>query len=151
MKIVSNEDDFTIYLIGNNFGSIDIKDYVKNIVLKTKDRIKKYISGYYEVKVYINNSYGMILEIKKESDFDFFKDFIELDINIEDSTMYFKFKDYFAIVNKSNINYYDDNYYINVDKLNKKELLTLSEFGNIVYGKEIDKIEKKLSKIKFVV
>ena len=148
MKIVSNEDNFTIYLIRNNLENIEVKDYVKETVIKLKDKLKKYISGYYEAIVYINNNYGMIIELTKESDFDFFKDFIELDITIkENSTIYLKFKDYFSVLNKGNIYYYNNYYYVDINKLNKKELLYLTEFGELIYGTNLDNIRDKLFRI----
>ena len=151
MKIVSSGDDLTIYLLENNFDNIEIKEYVKRVVLEVKERIKRYISGYYDVYVYLNKKYGIIIELIKESDFDFFKDFVELDIHIkENSKMYFKFKDYFLILNKSNIYYYDNNYYVDVRNLNKKDFLKLTEFGEIIYGNSLKKIQSKLSKIEFM-
>ena len=151
MKIVSNGDNFTIYLIRNNSENIDVKNYVKETVIKLKDKLKKYISGYYEAIVYINNNYGMIIELTKESDFDFFKDFIELDITIkENSTIYLKFKDYFSVLNKGNIYYYNNYYYADIDKLNKKELLYLTEFGETIHGANLDNVKDKLAKVEWL-
>lgn len=152
MKIVSNGDNYIIYVLENNLDDINIKDYVKKIILKVKDKLVRYISGFYEVDVYSNNFYGIIIEMFKKNDFDFFKDFIELDINIdENSTMYFEFDDYFVILNKKDIYFYDNKYYVNIDKLNSKELLKMSEYGKIVYGSKLNEIENKLQKINFVI
>ena len=151
MKFISDKDSFTIYVLKNDFLDSEIKDYVKKMVLRLKNRFKKYISGYYKAYVYKNNHYGIIIELIKEGNFDFFKDFIELDINvIDDSEMYFRFKDYFLIINKSDIFYYDDNYYVNIKKLNKLEFLKLTEFGTIVYGKDVLDIKNRLIKVNIV-
>ena len=151
MKFASRGDCFTIYVLTNNFLDAEIKDYVKKMVLRLKNRFRKYISGYYKAHVYINDCYGMIIDLIKEEDFDFFKDFIELDINIlYDSEMYFKFNDYFLIMNKSDIFYYDDNYYVNIKKVSKREFLKLTEFGEIVYGNEVSRIKNKLVKLNIV-
>ena len=148
MKIISNKEDFIIFLVKTNLDNIDLKEYVKKLIIKLKNKLKRYISGYYKVNVYINNYYGMIIELLKEEEYDFFKDFVELDINIiENSKMYFEFTDYFTIINKTNIYYYNNNYYVNIDKLNKKEILKLSEYGKIIYGNELKNIETKLKKV----
>lgn len=148
MKVTQNGDNFTIYILNNKYDN-DIKDYVKKIVLKLKNKSKRYISGYYIVYVYINNTYGMIIELIKEEDFDFFKDFIELDIKIkENSKIYFKFNDYFLIINKTNIYYYNNNYYIDIDTLTKKEFYKLLEYSSIIYNAE--NIEKDFKKIEFI-
>ena len=151
MRVISNKDNFIIHILENNFDNVDIKDYVKKIILKIKERLGQYISGFYEVNVYLNDFYGMIIEMIKKSDFDFFKDFIELDINInKDSKMYFEFEDYFVILNKNNIYFYNNKYYINIDQLNSSEQLKLSEYGKVMYGNKLNEIEHKLQKINFV-
>lgn len=152
MKIVSNDDNYIIYVLANDLDDINLKDYVKKIILKVKDKLVRYISGFYEVEVYLNDFYGVIIEMFKKSDFDFFKDFIELDINInENSTMYFEFEDYFTILNKKDIYFHNNKYYVNINKLNSKELLKMSEYGRIIYGNKLNEIESKLKKINFVI
>lgn len=144
------EDNYTIYLPGRY--SDDIKTFVKEEILKFKKKTTRYISGYYIVTVYINEVYGIIIDLKKEDDFDFFKDFVELDIKVSDNNlMYFCFDDYFSLINKSNIYYLDNSYYVNLDSLNKKEVLKLTEFSKIIYGKIALSLKEKLKKVKYVV
>ena len=151
MKIFFNNDNFTIYILNTN-NSTNLKEYVKKTVLKIKDKTRKYISGYYKVYVYINKTYGMVLEAIKKDDFDFFKDYIELDIEIkENSEMYFKFSDYFIPLNKSNIYYYDDNYYIDIKDLTKKDFYKLLEHSSIIYGNSLALIQNNLQKLKYIV
>ena len=148
LRIENSGDDFTIFLISINVDVIDIKSYVKKIIIKLKNKINKNIGGYYNVKVYLNKIYGMIINLEKTGDFDFFKDFLELNIKIyEDSKIYYRFEDYFAIINKNNIYYYNDSYYIDIEELSKKDLLCICEFGEIVYGEKLNNIMIDLKKI----
>ena len=148
MRITYDNDNLTIYLLRKDFNNIEVREYVKKTILKLKKKITRYISGYYEANVYVNSFYGLIIDLIKKDDFDFFKDFIELDINIlENSDVYFKFADYFIMPNKSNIFYYDGNFYVNVKKINKREFLKLTEFARIVYGSELNEIKSKLERI----
>ena len=41
---------------------------------------------------------------------------------------------------KVKIYYYDNNFYIDIDNLTNKEIIKLSEFYEITYGKEYEKI-----------
>lgn len=144
------EDNYTIYLPGRV--SKDINVFVKKEILKFKKKVNRYISGYYKVTVYVNEIYGMIIDLDKEDDFDFFKDFIEFDIKISDnSLMYFSFDDYFSLINKSNIYYFNNSYYVDINCLNKKEVLKLTEFSKIIYGKVAMSLKEKLKKVKCVI
>ena len=69
MKFASRGDCFTIYVLKNDFLDVEIKEYVKKMVLRLKNRFRKYISGYYKAYVYINDCYGMIIDLIKEEDF----------------------------------------------------------------------------------
>ena len=73
-----------------------------------------------------------------------FNDLVDIDITIyDDSEIYLKFKDYF-LDNKKTLYIYDNNYYLNIDKIAYKEFITSIEFCDIIYGKELDKIKSKL-------
>ena len=148
LKIISEGDNFKIYLISKKNEELDLKRYVKKIIIKLKNKMNKYIEGYYNVNVYVNEIYGIVIELEKTGDFDFFKDFLELNIKIyENSKMYYKFSDYFTLINKNNIYYFDNNYYIDIENLNKKELLYITDFGEITYGKKLNNIISNLKKV----
>lgn len=151
MKITYNKDNITIYILKNNYEE-NIKDYVKRKILKLKNESNKYISGFYKAKVYTNKIYGIVIELIKEDGFDFFKDFIKLDIEIiENCKMYFKFNDYFLPINKNNIMYYNKNYYIDLNKLSKQDFYKLLEHSTLIYGKKLKQIKKHFNKLKNIV
>lgn len=146
MKIERSGSNFTIFLINIKLEELDIKSYVKKIIVRLKNKMNMKIEGYYNVKVYMNKMYGMIIELEKTGDFDFFKEFLELNFKIYDnSKIYYRFEDYFTIIN-SNIYYYDD-YYVDIEKLSKNDLLHICEFGKLVYGERLNSILNNLKKV----
>ena len=153
MKYIFYEDDITIFIYKNIEEKLNDKDnieeYIKNILINIKKTYKKKISGYYIINIYQNKNYGVILEIKKEEDFDFFPDVVDIKVEIEEeSEIYLEVEDYF-LINKitDKIYIHDNNYYVNIEDINKKDILNLSEFYKIVYGKELDKIRDKLKQL----
>ena len=139
MKIVSSDDKTTIYIYRNEI--IDnINDYMKKLILRLKRKYHIDIYGFYKVNVYKNNKIGMIIDLLKEDDIDFFTDLVDLKIKVyEDSSMYLKFNDYFFEEKKS-IYVINNNYYVDINKLSKKELLSMIEFCKIIYGEELNKL-----------
>lgn len=152
MKIQINDENITIYIFENinkeNLEKENLEEYIKKIIINIKNRYKKKISGYYQIYVYQNNNYGLIIDMEKIDELDIFPDIIDIKVEvIYDSDIYLKFSDYFLIEKENNIFYYKDNYYLNINDINKKNLLKLSEFYTIVYGKELDNIIEQLQKI----
>lgn len=149
MKIFLKGDNFIIYKIKNNsdiekLNKEDIELNIKSMLNYIKKRYKKNISGFYNVILYKNNKYGLIFEINKESDLDFFPDVIDIKLKIEDNLdIYLKFDDYF-LINNYNVYYYNNLYYVNINDICDKDIILLSDYYNIVYGKELKKIENKL-------
>ena len=116
------------------------------IILKKQHHEK--ISGFYQVKVYQNDMYGIIIEMEKKPDLDLFPDLIDLKIVIYyDVSMYYETEDYFQIEKDEEIYELSNKYYINVKNIRKKELFKLLEFGKIIYGKNLENKLKKMKKV----
>lgn len=149
MKHIFYEDNIIVFIYKNINEYLkekeEIEENIKKILINIKKNYKKKISGYYKIKIYQNKNYGIILEIEKEEDFDFFPDVVDLKVELEeDSNIYLKVDDYFLINDLSKQIYtYDNNYYINVNELEKKEIILLSDFYKLIYGKELEKIKNK--------
>ena len=89
----------------------------------------------------------MILDIIKEDELDFFKDILDIKVSINyESDIFLSFEDYFLVKNKK-IYYKDQNYYININDLEDKEILKLSEFSKIIYGEELKTIKTNLKHV----
>ena len=153
LKIKVDNDKYIIYLRNPNIrfdieDEEDIKDKIKDIVLNIKNKRNISICGFYKVKVYQNNKYGMILEMEKEDDIEFLRDFCDLKVVFfNNSKMLLKFGDYF-LIEKNNVYYYDNNFYIDIDDLTDKEVTILSEFSEVIYGEKRLKLGNLLQKIK---
>ena len=104
MKIVVLDDNFIIYKLKNNLdidnlSKEEIERNIKKILIYVKKRYLKSISGFYNVILYSNKKYGLILEVNKESDLDFFPDLVDIKLKIvSDFDIYLKFDDYFLIL-----------------------------------------------------
>lgn len=154
MNLTIEEDNIVIFInqksINFNYRIKEkIEDYIKKLIIKIKKIYKIKISGSYEVLIYQNNNYGLIIEMNKIDDLEFFPELIDLKINVYyDSEIFIEINDYFLISNYKNIYYYDDKYYINIKNISNKDQLCLSEFSNYIYGNSIKNIKKKFITIK---
>ena len=137
--IINNEDSFILFF--NKLNDIDLNDNYeeefKNIFLRLKKYYNIDIYGFYNVIVYINNYYGIILKIEKDKDLDIFYKQVDMHIIIEkDYTILYKIKDYFFIENLENYNiyYYNDYFYLEIKKyLKNKEMFNLIENSEIIF------------------
>ena len=150
MKIITNNDDFTLFVV-NKFmtDTDDIKKYLKDIIIKLKKRNKKEFSGVYNVQVYVNKKFGMIFEFFKEDSFDFFQDVVDLDITVHDNAKVFlEFDDLFLVNDFHDIYSYNNKYYIDIDKTSRLKFYSLLEFSDFVFGKKLDNIKDNLLVVK---
>lgn len=127
-----NETNYKIYY----YKSINDKclyDEVKRIIKSIQKRLK--LSGFYKVLV-IKKTIGLFIELKR-MDNSFYKDTLELKIDIKDSNVYYKTEDYFVISGLSNVKYIDGLYYCIVDD-SFDEILEKVEFGDFIFGYDIE-------------
>lgn len=152
MKIITYENNITIY-INKILIDFDIKEkselekFIMNIVLRIKKKKKIDLSGFYKAYVYINNKYGIIIDLIKQDDLDLFPELIDLKLIIfYDSEVYLKTNDYFQVKNISHFYKKDNYYYVNINELDNKKILKLIEFSDIIYGNDSFNIKDKLIK-----
>lgn len=151
-------NNITIYLnkeylsiINFNFEENVEKEF-KKLFLKIKDIYNLKIKGYYEVTVYINDIYGVIIEMEQEDD-EYIKLFGEtLDMKIRfkfDSDIYYKleeFKDY--KLDNYHLYFDDKNFYIELlDDIEYEKYLDLIENSTILYGENLCLLKDNLEKI----
>ena len=125
-----NDTDFKIFIF--NKISRDLTDEIKDIIKKLQKKLN--LKGFYKVIV-ISKSVGVFLKIIKLDD-SFYKDVLELKIDIRDCDLYFKTKDYFIISSLSKVVYYDGYYYGLVDDYFDK-VIEKVEFGEYVLEYDI--------------
>lgn len=144
MKILESDGKITIHI---NKNLPDLKDkeslekYIKKLISLIKKKGVEIVSGLYIVRIYQNYKYGLIIELEILEELELFKDIIDLKILVyENSKMYLEIDDYFLVSLNKKLRY-NDKFYLNIDDLSDYDLISLLEFGNIIYGENINNIE----------
>ena len=158
MKVVVNDENNIVVYI-NNF-------HVDKVIFKEKEELEKYflqlfnrlkkfyriiLQGYYDIKVYIDKFYGIIIQMKRDSiDYcDYFGNQIDMRITIEDNDSFlYHIDDIFSIdskiLKKVNIIRYKNNFYVKIIKpLENMEFAKLLENSTIIYDYEVNNVLKK--------
>ena len=144
MNISKFGNDYLIKLYKEEIKDIDIYD-IDDIYTLIKLIIKKIIknnniSGNYQINIYTNDIYGMIIEFNKIKE----NSYIDLKINITiDSIFLYKTNNNYLNTNNT-IYYYKNNYYI----LPKDNNINLLEVEEVLYGNIVKEILAKGIKVK---
>jgi hypothetical protein len=143
-----DENNFYIYLNKYYLSDLEIdnkpcvEEYFKKMFLNLKNNHHLDIYGYYNIRVYVNKQYGIIIDVFKLSN-DYFKmsgNKVDMKIMIDgDNKFIYEIDDYFyAIENKDNIdNIYlkDGKYYVELcDDVDEAFYLHLIEHSNIIFN-----------------
>ena len=137
MKVEMLSDKIIVYLLDNKKYNEDSD--IKKMLIKVFDNLEKYygitFSSDYNLDLYINRYYGMILEIKENEDF-IYDDIVNLKLNVLRETLFlYEVDDPLEYINYE-IYYYNDKFYVNA----KREDINLIENSNLVYGDIVYKI-----------
>lgn len=127
---------FNIYIKKEKLKKIDIKNkselekYLREIIETLKNIYNINIEGFYDVNVYVDKYYGIILNFNKEKleYYDYFNG-IEMNINLKEASFLYKVSDIpFNILNKLEIKQLNNSIYLKIIKeLNQKEFMNLIE------------------------
>lgn len=143
MNISKFGNDYLIKIYKEEIKDIDIYD-IDDIYTLIKLIIKKIIknnniSGNYQINIYTNDIYGMIIEFNKIKE----NSYIDLKINITiDSIFLYKTNNNY-LDNNNTIYYYKNNYYI----LPKDNNINLLEVEEVLYGNIVKEILAKGIKV----
>lgn len=137
MKVEMLSNTIIVYLLDNKKYNEDSD--IKKILINVFDNLEKYynitFTSDYNLELYINKYYGMILEIKENEDF-IYDDIVNLKLNILRDTLFlYEVDDPLEYINYE-IYYYNDKFYVNA----KREDINLMENSNLVYGDIVYKI-----------
>ncbi len=137
MKVEMLSDKIIVYLLDNKKYNEDSD--IKKMLIKVFDNLEKYyditFTSDYNLDLYINRYYGMILEIKENEDF-IYDDIVNLKLNVLRDTLFlYEVDDPLEYINYE-IYYYNDKFYVNA----KREDINLIEDSNLVYGDIVYKI-----------
>lgn len=138
MKIDYYQDKIVVYLINKKIKleADDIKDTLFEVFdILIKDYNIK-IEENYHINLYINYSYGIVLELVKLENSDYDEDTISIELNILDDKLFlYEIDDPLGFTNNE-IYYYDNKYYLNIKEFDIK----LLERANIIYDDTVYKI-----------
>lgn len=137
MKVEMLSNTIIVYLLDNKKYNEDSD--IKKILINVFDNLKKYynitFTSDYNLELYINRYYGMILEITENEDF-IYDDIVNLKLNVLRDTLFlYEVDDPLEYINYE-IYYYNDKFYVNA----KREDINLIENSNLVYGDIVYKI-----------
>lgn len=143
------------YLNKINFNINDnVEQEFKNLFIKLKSIYKLDLSGYYEVIVYINDIYGIIIEMEKDDDeyIKIFGDTLDMKITFKfDCEIFYKIENIDFINFKNyNLYYYNNELYLSLKnnlKIPYKDYLYLIENSSILYGSDLRKIKPLMKQI----
>lgn len=137
MKVEMLSNTIIVYLLDNKKYNEDSD--IKKILINVFDNLEKYynitFTSDYNLELYINRYYGMILEITENEDL-IYDDIVNLKLNILRDTLFlYEVDDPLEYINYE-IYYYNDKFYVNA----KREDINLIEDSNLVYGDIVYKI-----------
>ena len=137
MKVEMLSNTIIVYLFDNKKYNEDSD--IKKILINVFDNLKKYynitFTSDYNLELYINRYYGMILEITENEDL-IYDDIVNLKLNVLRDTLFlYEVDDPLEYINYE-IYYYNDKFYVNA----KREDINLIENSNLVYGDIVYKI-----------
>ena len=137
MKVEMLSNTIIVYLLDNKKYNEDSD--IKKILINVFDNLEKYynitFTSDYNLELYINRYYGMILEIKENEDI-IYDDIVNIKLNnLRDTLFLYEVDDPLEYINYE-IYYYNDKFYVNA----KREDINLMENSNLVYGDIVYKI-----------
>ena len=129
MKYEVKMDTIIVFIYNSKY----LNNKIDNIIDIVLENLKSYynidLKESYDIKLYLNKYYGIILEIKENDNniksINILKNVLFL-YEVEDPLDYLD----------NEIYYYDDDFYVNL----KKDNIKIFENSNIIYGKEVYKI-----------
>ena len=155
MKLIIDEN-IVIFLDKLYLNNIDLKDYnlIEKKLIKLINKIQnKYLidlNGYYNVYIYKDENYGIIIYMQKEEleYIDYFNEQLEFNIEVIEDSFLYKIYDILRLekplLNKFIIYKNKDNLYLKPkEKISNIELGIILENSEIIYGAQADKIKKK--------
>ena len=134
MKVSLYKEKIIIYLYDKKYFKNDIKTMIINILEDIDKYYKINIKKSYEIKLYENKYYGMILELKYMEKDNY--DIVNIKLKVLKDTLFLYQVDDPLDYLDNNIYFYKNKFYIN----SKNISLKLLENSILIYGKEAYKI-----------
>lgn len=145
------DNDYYILKIFKEYCNFDIYDHneIKEFIESLFDNLlKKYdLSGKLIFNIYMDNMYGMIIEIKKDTDF-IIKELVDIKIKFNLNVSFLYEIDYFYLIDNNisnqNIYYYNNKFYLEIiNNISETEYLKLLDTSLIIYDDTVNEIVNK--------
>ncbi|MEG1495326.1 MAG: hypothetical protein RR406_03400 [Bacilli bacterium] len=135
---ILDTDNYLIYLNSATFRGMDftneedITTQTKLVIMRLKRNYNIYLSGFYQMSIYVGEETGLFIELKKLEEMDF--DLMAIDLKVVvylNQTFLLETDDLDKIKGCLKIIAYEGKYY---GVLTKNTDISLLEMGNIIYG-----------------
>ena len=115
----------------------DIEKYLKKLFKILKNKYDLVIEGFYDITVYIDKYYGIVLHLEKEEldYYDYFKNQVDMRLITIDTDFMYQVDDVpFNLLNKLKVLIKDKNIYLIIkEELTNLEMMDLIENSKIIY------------------
>jgi hypothetical protein len=133
MKFEYYDDKIVVYVLENN--NIDYELILKKVFNELINNENIDLSSFYNVVIYINNYYGLVVEIVNEDNIKF-ENKININLNIiEDKLFLYEVDDPLEYID-NDVYYYNDKFYISLKNKNIK----LLEYAKVIYDDFVYKV-----------
>lgn len=155
MRLITDGDMIILYLNRMYIRSLDFTDkeatekYMKRLLLKISNKYDLNFDGYYVVNLYVDMSYGVVIEvIKEELEYlDYFGNQIEINTNVTYDSFLYEISDLdSSIFNKLVVYKLNDKFFLKIKKdmdISDFEMGKLLECTKIIYGTRASEIIKR--------
>ena len=149
MKLLYGKN-IIIYINKNIIKNIDLndKEKIERLIKKINQKYNIELCGYYNALIYVDKTYGLIIEIIKEEleYMDYFNNDLEINIEIIEDSFLYKIEDIYSaqkLLDKTIIRKYKDNLYLETKNVENIELGIIIENSKITYGNEAKEVKIK--------
>ena len=116
----------------------DFEEFCQNIIDRLECNFNIVLKGFYDVNIYIDQRYGIVLEFIME-ELDLYIDFSKVELHLIENNTKFLYEIFDILdVNVEKFYLYDGKYYINLDNVDNSNV----EFGRVIY-KDTEEIINK--------
>lgn len=144
MKLVFKDDNIILYLNKLYTYNIDFNNkevlnkYIKNLLHKLEKNYGFDFNGYYNINIYLDKNYGVIMEIIGEDSLyvDYFGNTLDVNIKVYKDSFLYEVSD-ININDDCDVYVFDNRIYISFKKIISNESMVkfIESVNDIVYGK----------------
>lgn len=152
MKYILKEDNIKIYLNkiylkNKKIEKDNTEKLIKDIIKKIEKNYEIKITGYYNVDIYIDKYYGIVIEMQKETleYFDYFENKLDMNIKVYQDIFLYEIDPLYLNKKDYKIYFYNGKTYVKIkDKITNVKFAHLLENSKIIYGETAKKIMRWL-------